>query len=158
MSIDADNSSSSSSVSIHPPDKVGDVVTADNVSSCKTYAEIFYQGNGNSLKALAILCQGLTDIEGAAIVNPATLPWSAAERPSAIKLSASDLRKEVERRTIVSGNILTGPRPKAWTIPRLSKWLEDNPITDVAEVAFIKATIAERVTVAERAAAEASAP
>ena len=131
---------------------------ADNISSCKTYAETFYEGNGNSLKALAILCQGLTDKDGQPLVNPSALPWSAAERPSAIKLTAGDLRKEVERRTIASGNILAGPRPKAWTIPRLSKWLDDNPISDVAEVAFIKSTIAERVHVAKRAAEEAPAP
>lgn len=68
---------------------------------------------------------------------------------------AKDLQKEVERWSIVSGNILTGLCLKEWTIPCLTKWLEDNPISDVAEVACIKSAITECVNVAQKSTEEA---
>ena len=110
------------------------------------------------MKGLAILCQGLKNENGQPLVDPSALPWSAAKRQTEIKLTAIDLRKEVNRRAVASGNILSGPRPKAWTIPRATQWLEENPITDAADLAFIKSTIAERTLIAERAAIEALAP
>jgi hypothetical protein len=94
---------------------------------------------------------------GCVLVNPSALPWSTAKRPSAIKLLANELRKEVKRWTMESGNNLSGPHPKAWAIARATQWLDYNPIADAPEVSFIQSTIAECVAVAKRAVAEAPA-
>lgn len=104
------------------------------------------------------LCQGLLKSDGIWLVDPSALPWSAAERTSNIKLTAKDLRNEVERQSLASGNCLKCPHPKAWKIPRATQWLDENPITDATEVAFIHSTIAVRIHVAERAVAKAPGP
>jgi len=51
----------------------------------QTFAELFYNGAGRSLKALAALCQGLLNSDGTGLVDPSALPWSTVKRPSNIK-------------------------------------------------------------------------
>jgi hypothetical protein len=126
-------------------------------ASSQIYANFFHVSAVCLLKVLATLCQGLLDKNGHALVDSSALPWRAAEHPSAIKLLANDFGKEVEQGTMVSGFILSGPRPKAWTIAHATQWLDDNPSTDVAEVSFIQYTITKHIAVAKRAAAEVPA-
>ena len=74
--------------------------SAGNIPSSPTSAEFFYACAGHSLKALAILCQGLKNENGQPLVDPSALPWSAAKRQTDIKLTAIDLQKEVNRRAM----------------------------------------------------------
>ena len=110
-----------------------------------------YVSEGRSLNALAILSLGLKDDDGSPTFNPSVLPWSAALRPTALKMTAKDLRAEVTRRNVAIENVLTAPRPGKWTVAKATEWLVANPIVAEAEVAFIRATIAHRISVAERA-------
>ena len=137
MSNDNDRISLSGSINSLEGEGEGTADAASNVSLSQTYAKLFYAGAGHSLKVLAILCQGLTNQNGHLLIDPSALPWSTAKWPTEIKLTANDLQKDVERRTVASGNIISGPCPKAWTIAHATQWLDDNPITDVAEVALI---------------------
>ncbi len=65
-------------------------------------------------------------------------------------MSVKELRAEIICRYVVVENILDAPRPSAWSVPKATDWLERNPITSVDNVAFIRATIAHRVAVAQR--------
>jgi hypothetical protein len=73
-------------------------------------------------------------------------------------MTAKELRSEVLRRCVAADNILNAPRPSAWTVTKATEWLVANPIVAAAEVAFIRATIAHRIAVAERAQLQPDAP
>ena len=113
----------------------------------------FYVSSGRSLKALSNLCQGSVDYEGNPLVDASVLPWSSMGK-SSIKPSAVELGSEVLRRCMIDSNILTAPRPKAWTIARSTEWLNEQPITGDDDIAFIKNMITERIRAAERVTEE----
>jgi len=117
---------------------------AEGRVSRETFAEIFYVAENHSLKALAILSLGLLNNDGTPTFNQSVLPWSAALRPNVLKMNANDLRGEVTWRN-------DAPRPGQWTVGKATEWLLNNPIVAPDEVAFILATIAHRISVAERA-------
>ena len=118
-----------------------------------TLSEQMYDAGNRSLKALAILSLGLVNDDGAPTFDLAVLPWSAALRPTTLKMTAKELRSEILRRCVAAENVLSTPRPNQWTVARATEWLKNNPIVAVDEVAFIRATIAHRIAVAERAIA-----
>ncbi len=95
-------------------------------ASSSSLAEKFYISRGRSLKALAILSLGLLNEDGDPIFDVKALPWSSAEKVSNIKPTASDMKEEVEQRASVTG-IDPMPRPKAWTLQRLTDWLTVHP-------------------------------
>jgi len=125
-----------------------------NESSSITASEQFYVSRGRSLKALAILCHGLLDDDRAPLFDPKVMPWSAADKVSSIKPNAADLKEEVKRRASMNPKIVIAPRPSAWTLQRLTEWLNEHPISGADDVAFIKKTVVERVTTEENAAKE----
>ena len=110
-----------------------------------------YEKENRSLKALAFLSFGLLNDDGSPTFNPAVLPWSAALRPTTLKMTAKELQSEIVRRNVATENVVHAPRPKQWTVARATDWLMNNPIIAEDEVAFIRATIAHRIAVAERA-------
>ena len=122
----------------------------DAIPSRVTLAEQMYSENGRSLKALALLSLGLKNDDDSPVFNTSILPWSAAVRPTALKMTAKELRKEIIRRCVAAENVLHAPRPNQWPVPKATEWLEKNPIVNEHEVAFIRATISHRITVAER--------
>lgn len=93
------------------------------------------------LKALAILSLGLNIDDGTPIFNPSVLPWSAAACPTALKMTAKYLRKEISRCSVSTENVLHGPHPNQYTVSRATNWLVENPIIAEVKVAFIKHTI-----------------
>ena len=149
MTIDDDGSISVDS--LDTPRPLEDDDAAGPHPPCGTLSELMYEAENRSLKALALLSLGLLNDDGSPTFNPAVLPWSAALRPTTLKMTANELRNEVIRRTAAAENVLNAPRPKQWTVARSTDWLINNPIVAVDEVAFIQATIAHRIVVAERA-------
>lgn len=139
---DADDDSVSVDDSLATPRALYD--DAKGRVSRESFAEIFYVAENRSLKALAILSLGLLNNDGTPTFNHSVLPWSAALRPTVLKMNANDLRGEVTRRN-------DAHRPGQWTVGKASEWLLNNPIVAPDEVAFIRATIAHRISVAERA-------
>ena len=102
------------------------------------------------MKSLAILSLGITNDDGSPLFNPSILPWSAALHPSALKMTANDLRNEVKRRCVAE-NVPNAPRPNQWTVANCTDWLEKNSIVANDEIACIKNSIAHRITVAQEA-------
>ena len=135
-------------------DHVSDVSSAllgiscpTNESSSITASEQFYVSRGRSLKALAILCQGLLDDNSALLFDPKVMPWSAADKVSSVKPNAADLKEEVKRHASMNPKIVIAPRPSTWTLQRLTEWLNEHPISGADDVAFIKKTVVERITI-----------
>ena len=133
-------------------DDAEEPLTADPSAGERTHSELMYVSQGRTLKALALLSLGLKNDDGSATFNPSVLPWSAALRPSALKLTAKELRGEVARRSVAAGNVLNAPRPTQWPVGKATEWLVANPIVAEDDVQFIRQTIAHRIQVAERAA------
>jgi hypothetical protein len=128
---------------------------AANTGRCES--ELFYIANGRSLKALAILCEGLRDDDGDPLVDLSILPWSSARKSSDVKPTANELRAEILRRfNIESGENSPTPRPNKWTTSRAREWLSQHPITGEDDIIFIKRIIAERTNSAELAARESA--
>jgi hypothetical protein len=145
MSRAADDSSAGSS--LDTPRPLEEENGAAPTASHESLAEMFYVSQNQSLKALALLSLGLKNSDGTPTFDPAVLPWSAALRPTALKMTSSELRAEVARR---SAGAEVVPRPSQWKLVKLTDWLEKNPITCAGDIAFIRATIAHRISVAER--------
>ena len=147
---DSPYSSSSSLATPRPSADAADEPSSPAAPIFQTLSEIMYASHGHSLKALAVLSLGLKNNDGSPTFDPSVLPWSAALRPSALKMTAKDLRDEVKRRSEAAGDdALTAPRPKQWTVGKATEWLETNPIVADDEVAFIRHTIQHRINVAE---------
>ena len=98
-----------------------------------------------------VMCRGITDEHGRPILDPAEVPWRYV-KSATMKPVTADYRKEIERRSLLSYakdqqsttiSVLpwVAPRPGAWKLDRLLKWLDDNPITAADDVAFLKATV-----------------
>ena len=119
-------------------------------ASSTPLAKKFYISRGRSLKALAILSLGLLNEDGDPIFDVKALPWSSAEKVSNIKPTASDMKEEVERRASVAG-IDPMPRPKAWTLQRLTDWLTAHPLVREDDVSFVLSTVAARSAAAKYA-------
>ena len=153
MSHDDDDSVSDSSLATPQPLRLVDNAAATNPPR-ETLSEMWYVSQGRSLKALALLSLGLTNDDGTPIFDLSVLPWSAAAPPSSLKLSAKELRCEVTRRCVAAENVLNAPRPGQWPVKKSTEWLIGNPIVAEEEVAFIKKTILDRVSVSERAGLE----
>ena len=150
---DSPYSSSSSLATPRPSADAADEPSSPAAPIFQTLSEIMYASHGRSLKALAVLSLGLKNNDGSPTFDPSVLPWSAALRPSALKMTAKGLRDEVKRRSEAAGDdALTAPRPKQWTVGKATEWLEANPIAADDEIAFIHHTIQHRINVAERAA------
>ena len=105
---------------------------------CQTLSKVFYISQGRSLKALVLLSLGLANNDGSPIFNLLVLPWSAALRPSALKMSAKELRSKVLRRCVAAKNIINAPRPSQWTVTKAMQLLVDNPIVPEDDMDFIK--------------------
>jgi hypothetical protein len=82
------------------------------------------------------------------------MSWSSAQKVSNIKPNAAELKEEVKRHASMNSNITIVPRPSACTLQHLTEWLNEHPITGDNDVAFIKKTVAERITTEENAAKE----
>ena len=149
---DSPYSSSSSLATPRPSADAADEPSSPAAPIFQTLSEIMYASHGRSLKALAVLSLGLKNNDGSPTFDPSVLPWSAALRPSALKMTAKDLRDEVKRRSEAAGDdALTAPRPKQWTVGKATEWLEANPIAADDEMpSFITLFNIESMLLSER--------
>ncbi len=63
------------------------------------------------LEVSAILSLGLLNDDGSPMFNSPVLPWSAAQCPPALKMTAKELRAEVTWRSVAVENLLHAPQP-----------------------------------------------
>jgi len=155
---DYSSSSSSSSSSLETPRRIDfeDALPPASTTAsagAENHSESMFVDKGRSLKALALLSLGLKRDDGSDVFNPSVLPWSAATRKTAIKMTAGELREEVLRRSVAAGN-KKHPRPSQWTVTTSINWLNENPIKNAEEVAFIMSAVSRRIEIAQRSLLE----
>jgi len=114
------------------------------------------------VRALVILCHGLLRDDGTSAIDFAKLPWSQMKR-SVIRPKADELKAEIIRRwnvicagtpTALNQAPKANPRPKQWSLQKVQKWLEENPIGTGFGREFLLAAVDERLVIAEKAAKE----
>ncbi len=76
---------------LSPPAKM------DSIAPPLVYAEDFYLEHNRSVRALLILCHGLTHDDGTPAINVLALPWLTMKK-SAIRVSSKEYQSELTRR------------------------------------------------------------
>ncbi|KAL3771645.1 hypothetical protein ACHAW5_007347 [Stephanodiscus triporus] len=134
----------------------------DGPTRCPT--EDHFEESGRSLKVLVALCRGLKDDDGTFVLEPDSDPHWGRIRVAARRPTAHEWHAEISRRweTFVRArerpdpdDPRLGPRPKAWKLAKVLRWLDDNPIDAAEDVAFLRSTVARlEAEVEERARRE----
>ena len=109
-------------------------------TSTVTATERAYVAGNNSIKTLVVLCQGLKKDDGSDFIDiKEEQPWKSVPR-GLIKPSAAMLKDEIVRRYEAFG--LEGqenrPHPNAWTLEKLTTWLDKHPIEKTEDIEFLK--------------------
>jgi hypothetical protein len=113
-------------------------------------AEEHYNVNGYGVKAVVAMSIGLlNDDNSGPLVDVANPPWSTLAKKE-VKLSVLDLRAEIARRSPADAT----PRCGNWRVPRCQKWLQDNPITQTGDVAFIRKVVQSTIEECNKAMEE----
>jgi len=126
------------------------------------YAKDFYLEQNRSVCALVVLCHGLMHDDGTPAIDLLTAPWSMMKK-SVVKVSSKEYQSEITRRWNIMcaydpdlmANFRWGiPRPNQWKLKKLQMWLNNNPVTDDGERAFLLDAVNERIGASTRAEAE----
>jgi hypothetical protein len=101
-----------------------------------TAAEHRYIEKGGSIDCLVVLCMGLKDGDKALLDLDEEPFASLGNRigKRSLKPKIDLIRSEVLRRS-------PREKPKNWTLTKATKWLNDNPITDEADVNFLRTEV-----------------
>jgi hypothetical protein len=145
-----------------PTPKASDNAELDTVSDSANCAENYYKKEGSSLKMLVAMCHDLRDGDGDdnLVLDLTMDPWKSVpvmqDRPSRDFYAKEVLRRCAQVRTSDSGakNKKVGPRPKQWNLSKILEWLEEHPISDPADISFLKREVASRKEVLEAAQKE----
>jgi hypothetical protein len=94
-----------------------------------------YQDSGNEKKVLYVMCIGLKSDNGPPLFSFECEPWSLLPK-TALRPKNNDYVKEIERRA-KDYNIQPIPRSRNWTRQQIMEWLDRNPISEPADIAFL---------------------
>ena len=105
----------------------------DQDVSCRS--ESNYQDSGNEKKVLYLMYIGLNNDNGSPLFSFECEPWSLLPK-TALRPKNNDYVKEIARRSN-DYNIQPIPRPRNWTRQQIMEWLEQNPIREPTDIAFL---------------------
>jgi hypothetical protein len=101
-------------------------------------ARDYYLALNQNKRVLMSLCIGL------GVGDMKKQPYESARKKSTFKPSNNILANEVLRRFYCqqasdnsSKKLKPVPKPKHWNEPHLKEWLQENPITDLADISFV---------------------
>jgi hypothetical protein len=125
------------------------------------YVEDFYRKHNRSVRALVIMCHGLTHDDGTPAINVSAARWSTMKK-SVVRVSSKEYQSEITCRwdfmcaydPDLKANSRDIPRPSQWKLAKLQIWLDNNPVTDDGERAFLLDAVDERIGASARAEAE----
>lgn len=127
-------------------------------------AEVTYEDSSRNARTLIVLCRGIVDVEDGKqlqMIDITIPPWSKVMPKKSITPTNAEYVTELRRRWHKFAGIPTDfkrmPKPSKCTTNELTKWLDENPITDEAEVACLRARAAELKATIEEAALERAA-
>ena len=86
---------------------------------------------------------GLKNDSGTSLLDTSESPWSSL-KASNIKPPAAAYKEEIVRRFhlfVKTSEAAREPKPKAWKKEKAEEWLNNHPINDPNDVAFLKAEI-----------------
>jgi len=101
--------------------------------------EILFLNNGNSMKMIMAMAKGLKGDNGIMLVRLNEEPYKSSKQRASFLPKKNDYQQEVMRR--VSLFNLKEARCNAWTISALSDYLNNHPIVEAADVAFLAKTL-----------------
>jgi hypothetical protein len=142
-----------------PPPESSDAAATAGASDAANGAETYYKAEGSSLKVLVAMCHGVC-INGSPVLPLNAEPWKSF--PVAQICPTRDVyAKEVTRRWtngVKKGDSVHAkkncPRPKQWNLPMILEWLEQNPIEDSIDIAFLIDAVEDRKAIADAAQRE----
>lgn len=107
-------------------------------------AQQLYINSGNDKKLLCVLSAGLTitDVSEDPLFDCTLPPWDGARKKD-VKPSKDDLKTEVERRAKAM-TPRTHPKPKYWSVQQCWNWLNDRPLSSVADITFLRTEVARQ--------------
>ena len=126
------------------------------------YAKDFYLEQNRSVRALVVLCHGLMHDDGTPAIDLLTAPWSTMKK-AVVRVTSNEYQSEITRRWNImcaydpdlKANCRGGiPRTNQWKLEKLQMWLNDNPVTDDGERAYLLDAVDERIGASTRAEAE----
>lgn len=127
-------------------------------------AEVTFEASSRNTRTLIVLCRGIVDVEdsGKQLIDITIPPWSEVMPKKSISPTNAEYVAEIRRRWHKFAGIPTDfkgmPKPSKWTTSELTKWLDEHPMTDEAEVAYLRARAAElKATIVEAALERAAA-
>jgi hypothetical protein len=129
-------------------------ISGTTASDAVCISERHFISQNQCLKALVVMCRGLTDGDGP-LLDISSEPW-VSMKVTTVKPTSKDCKDEIHRRWVtfvgVAGNQSKGkPRPKQWAMPKLLEWLDQNPITCSADIAYLKQKVSEHKKLAQGA-------
>ena len=120
--------------------RAGGEAENENETEQTTATQTEYAKQNMSLKSLVVLCSGLKDQDGSPLMDINLPPWNRIARKN-IKPNQAELRYEINRRFTQFGCTGPKPKPKHWRNEQILGWLEEHPISDPADVCFLKETM-----------------
>ena len=118
------------------------------------YAKDFYLEQNRSVRALVVLCHGLMHDDGTPAIDLLTAPWFMMKK-FVLKVSSKEYQLEITRRWNImcaydpdlNANCRRGiPRTNQWKLEKLQMWLNDNPVTDDGERAYLLGSFMHSLT------------
>jgi hypothetical protein len=145
-----------------PPQKASDNAELDTVSDSVNCAKNYYKKEGSRLKMLVAMCHDLHDGDGDnnLVLDLTIDPWKSVPvmqiHPLRDFYAKEVLRRCAQVRTCDSGakKKKVGPRPKQWNLSKSLEWLEEHPISDPANISFLKREVTSQKEVLETAQKE----
>jgi hypothetical protein len=119
-----------------------------------TAAEKYYNENGYGVKKIVAMAIGLlNEAKDGPLIDVTKPPWTTLAKKE-VKMTVADLRMEIARRAPADDI----PRSANWNVNRLTKWLNDNPVSSVDDVLFIRKVVQSTIDECSQALAEGLAP
>jgi len=122
------------------------------------YVEDIYRKHNRSVRALVVMCHGLTYNDGTPAIDAFAAPWSTMKKYF-VRISSKEYESEISRRWDImcaydpdlKANSRDIPHPSQWKIAKLQLWHDNNPVIDVGECAFLLDAVDERICASARA-------
>ena len=113
--------------------------------------------SANSKRILFAMSIGLTDDDDGSELATSDLafePYKSSRGKKTFCPQKKDLQTEVGRRALTRG--LPPPKCNNWSVPKLCSHLQDHPVTDIMDVAYLKKEVVLFRTILQEAAIERS--
>jgi hypothetical protein len=119
-------------------------------------AERWLNSKNHSMRTLVVLCRGILNDDGSQILDIMMDPWRLLPL-NTIKPKSEEYKVEIKRRWEQfnsEGAKKKKPKPTQWNIDKCLKWLDNHPITNETDIAFLQQTVSLWIKFANDAATQ----